>query len=263
MARNVAPVSELQEKVVFINRVSKVVKGGRRFSLSALVVVGDGEGRIGIGMGKSSEVPNAIKKAIDDAKKNMFSVPVVNGTLPHETVGEFGAARVVLKPAAPGCGVIAGGPARAVLELAGYTDVLTKSLGSSNPVNVVKATGEGLKSMQFSHEVARRRGKTVEEMFHVQQTASAKSTDAVTQEDGETMSEFNEFDAAAKEEKDFVQDDAARDAVSRAAMAEHEVVDAVLTEMFDGTDDEKAIDDAVDEEVLRVAEADIATGVVE
>ena len=250
MARNVAPVSELQEKVVFINRVSKVVKGGRRFSLSALVVVGDGEGRIGIGMGKSSEVPNAIKKAIDDAKKNMFSVPVVNGTLPHETIGEFGAARVVLKPAAPGCGVIAGGPARAVLELAGYTDVLTKSLGSSNPVNVVKATGEGLKSMQFSHEVARRRGKTVEELFHVKPNASVKTTDALTPEEGETMSEFNENDSA-------------RDAVNRASAADQEVVGAVLNETFDAPDADNAIEDAVDEEVLRVAEADIATGVAE
>jgi len=184
MARNVAPVSELQEKVVYINRVSKVVKGGRRFSLSALVVVGDREGRIGIGMGKSSEVPNAIKKAIDDAKKNMFTVPVINGTLPHETVGEFGAARVVLKPAAPGCGVIAGGPARAVLELAGYTDVLTKSLGSSNPVNVVKATAEGLRSMQFSKDVARRRGKTIEELFRIKPAEAVKTTEAVTAADG-------------------------------------------------------------------------------
>jgi len=270
MARNVAPVSELQEKVVFINRVSKVVKGGRRFSLSALVVVGDGEGRIGIGMGKSSEVPNAIKKAIDDAKKNMFTVPVVNGTLPHEAIGEFGAARVVLKPAAPGCGVIAGGPARAVLELAGYTDVLTKSLGSSNPVNVVKATGEGLKSMQFSHEVARRRGKTVEEMFHVKPAVSAKTTAAVTAEDGETMSDFTEYDDGARTavdtnvvDTDAAQDDAAKDAVNRAAAADQEVVGAVLNEVFDGPAPDSAIADAVDEEVLRVAEADIATGVAE
>jgi len=180
MARNVAPVSELQEKVVYVNRVSKVVKGGRRFSLSALVVVGDGEGRIGVGMGKSSEVPNAIKKAIDDAKKNMFTVPVVNGTLPHATIGEFGAARVVLKPAAPGCGVIAGGPARAVLELAGYTDVLTKSLGSSNPVNVVKATAEGLRGMQFAPDVAARRGKTLAELYRVKPAVAAKTTEAMT-----------------------------------------------------------------------------------
>jgi small subunit ribosomal protein S5 len=179
MARNVAPVSELQEKVVYVNRVSKVVKGGRRFSLSALVVVGDGEGRIGIGMGKSSEVPNAIKKAIDDAKKNMFTVPIINGTLPHGTIGEFGAARIVLKPASPGCGVIAGGPARAVLELAGYTDVLTKSLGSPNPINVVKATAEGLRSMQFAPEVAKRRGKTLEELYNIKPKVASKTTEAM------------------------------------------------------------------------------------
>ena len=186
MARSVAPVSELQEKVVYVNRVSKVVKGGRRFSLSALVVVGDGEGRIGIGMGKSAEVPNAIKKAIDDAKKNMFTVPVVNGTLPHDTIGTFGASRVVLKPAAPGCGVIAGGPARAVLELAGFTDVLTKSLGSPNPVNVVKATAEGLKSMQFADEVAQRRGKTREEIYGIKPTVAVKE---IAQEVAEDVAE--------------------------------------------------------------------------
>ena len=165
MARKEAQVSELQEKVVNINRVSKVVKGGRRFALSALVVVGDGEGKVGVGMGKSAEVPNAIKKGIDDAKKNMFNVPLVNGTLPHEVIGEFGAGRVLLKPAAPGTGIIAGGPVRAILELAGVTDVLSKSLGSDNALNIVKAAAEGLRSLQSAQDVADRRGLSVEEIY--------------------------------------------------------------------------------------------------
>lgn len=165
MARKEAQVSELQEKVVNINRVSKVVKGGRRFALSALVVVGDGEGKVGVGMGKSAEVPNAIKKGIDDAKKNMFDVPLVNGTLPHEVIGEFGAGRVLLKPAAPGTGIIAGGPVRAILELAGVTDVLSKSLGSDNALNIVKAAAEGLRSLQSAQDVADRRGLSIDEIY--------------------------------------------------------------------------------------------------
>jgi small subunit ribosomal protein S5 len=165
MARNFAPVSELQEKVVYINRVSKVVKGGRRFSLTALVVVGDGSGNVGVGMGKSAEVPVAIKKGVEDAKKNMFKVPIIDGTIPHAIMGRFGAGRVLLKPAAPGTGIIAGGPVRALLELAGVTDILSKSLGSDNALNMVKAAAQGLQSVTSAADIARRRGKTVGQVF--------------------------------------------------------------------------------------------------
>jgi small subunit ribosomal protein S5 len=165
MARREAPVSELQEKVVYINRVAKVVKGGRRFALTALVVVGNGEGKVGVGMGKSPEVPVAIRKGIEDAKKNMFSLPRSGTTIPHEVLGVYGAGRVMLKPAAPGTGIIAGGPVRALLELAGVTDVLSKSLGSDNAMNVVKAAAEGLKSLSSPSEIAERRGKTVAEVY--------------------------------------------------------------------------------------------------
>lgn len=163
---NQAGVPELQERVVFINRVSKVVKGGRRFALTALVVVGDGNGRVGIGMGKSQEVPQAIKKGVEDAKKNMFSVPLTEeGTLPHDIMGEYGAGRVLIKPAAPGTGVIAGGAARAVMELAGVKDVFCKSLGTDNEMNIVKAAANGLQNMQSPEEVAQRRGVSVAHMY--------------------------------------------------------------------------------------------------
>ncbi|MBQ3301891.1 MAG: 30S ribosomal protein S5 [Eggerthellaceae bacterium] len=167
MARNTkqqeAGVPELQERVVSIKRVAKTVKGGRRMQLTALVVVGDGQGHVGIGMGKSKEVPTAISKGVEDAKKNMFAVPITEeGTVPHEIIGEYGAGRVLIKPAIRGTGVKAGGPARAVLELAGITDVLTKSLGTSNAMNIVKATGEGLKKMQSPEQVAARRDVTVD-----------------------------------------------------------------------------------------------------
>ena len=156
---------ELKEKVVAINRVAKVVKGGRTFRFSAVVVVGDGQGRVGVGNGKASEVPDAIRKAIDEAKKNLVEVPVVGTTIPHEYVGKFGSASVILKPAAEGTGVIAGGSVRPVLELAGYKDSRTKVVGTNNPRNVVYATIEGLKSMKTAEQIAKKRGKTVAEIL--------------------------------------------------------------------------------------------------
>lgn len=170
MAKNVKSIKaseiDLKERVVSINRVAKVVKGGRRFSFSAIVVVGNGDGVVGYGLGKANEVTDAITKGVDDAKKNLLKVPVQKGTVPHEALGKFGGGLVLVKPAAPGTGVIAGGAMRAVLESAGYHDVLAKSKGSSNPHNVVKATFEALMSMRDAYAVAEQRGVELDKVFN-------------------------------------------------------------------------------------------------
>ena len=165
MAINVNEVGELKDRVVFINRVAKVVKGGRRYSFSALVVVGDENGHVGTGLGKANEVPEAIRKATDQAKKNLFKIPLNDKrTIPHEALGHFGSGTVLLKPASPGTGVIAGGAARAIVEVAGIQDILTKCIGTSNPHNVIHATVNALQQLRDPHDAAKRRGKSLEEI---------------------------------------------------------------------------------------------------
>ncbi|MBM7601761.1 small subunit ribosomal protein S5 [Virgibacillus halotolerans] len=156
---------DLEERVVSVNRVAKVVKGGRRFRFAALVVIGDKNGHVGFGTGKALEVPEAIKKAVDDAKKNLIEVPIVGTTIPHEINGRFGSGNVLMKPATEGTGVISGGPVRAILELAGVGDILTKSLGANTPINMIRATLNGLSNLKRAEEVAKLRGKSVEELL--------------------------------------------------------------------------------------------------
>ena len=161
----VEEVPEFKERLVSVNRVSKTVKGGRNMRFSALVVVGDEKGRVGAGMGKAAEIPEAIRKAVEDAKKNLITVPIKETTIPHETIGRFGTGKVLMLPASEGTGVIAGGPVRAVIEMCGIKDIRTKAFGSNNPINVVHATVEGLKTLRSAEQVAKLRGKTVEEIL--------------------------------------------------------------------------------------------------
>jgi small subunit ribosomal protein S5 len=165
LAKIKASELELKERLVHINRVAKVVKGGRRFSFNAIVVVGDHNGHVGIGLGKANEVADAISKGVDDAKKNVVKIPIINGTIPHEVFVKYGGSKVLMKPASPGTGIFAGGGVRAVVESAGIRDILTKSLGSTNPHNLVKATMKGLLSLRDARTVASERGITMQELF--------------------------------------------------------------------------------------------------
>ena len=165
MEQNFKPADEMQERLVFINRVAKVVKGGRNFRFTALMVVGDGNGRVGVGSGKAAEIPEAVRKGVEAAKRSMITIPIEGTSIPHRVLGRFGSGQVLLLPAEEGAGVIAGGPVRAVLEMAGIKDIRTKSQGSNNPANCVKATLEGLKQLRTASQVAKLRGKSVEEIL--------------------------------------------------------------------------------------------------
>jgi small subunit ribosomal protein S5 len=196
VATDVQESRELKERVVEINRVAKVVKGGRRFSFTALVVIGDEVDRVGVGYGKAREVPLAITKAVDDAKKNLFQVPKKGTTITHEIVGEFDAARVLLRPASEGTGVIAGGGVRAVLELAGIRDILAKSLGTTNPINMAKATVQGLRSLRRPEEVAEMRGLTVEQVLPIRKRVLEAEAESAREAAAEQPAPPTENDSA-------------------------------------------------------------------
>jgi small subunit ribosomal protein S5 len=208
-AVDVGAERELKERVVEINRVAKVVKGGRRFSFTALVVIGDEVDRVGVGYGKAREVPLAISKAVDDAKKNLFAVPKHGQTITHDVLGKYDAARVLLRPASPGTGVIAGGGVRAVLELAGLRDILAKSLGTTNPINMLKATVDALQKLKRPEEVARIRGKTVADVLPLRVREDVEPSEAKADEAGAEKPEVKADEADA--EIPEVRDDAAED----------------------------------------------------